>query len=448
MGIPLDYTPPASRSRPSAGSGVRVSAEAGSKPPTDPTAAARSSIRRSPHPHPQSSRRLSRLQTGRRTATIRDLRDRHLIFDPVTRTIDRDRSSDRELPLPRIARNPVADHATGSPDSAEAPAGLSRREIGRRLLRDSVNYASPGRRMRIPRDLHGQDILPLAAPNSLRNRPSYSPRFAPAHPEDASLTNIAEAEDSSTTEGTMDASMPLLRRVGHRSVATARNSPSAIPAPSFSQAESVVSADEEVPDVSDTWARLLNTIPLDNNLPSADSSFTSATASASASGSGGSRSSTTAPTSLTPSSSFGSSVSARMHIMFDPFPSFPANCDYISSSENSDTEAEDHEPERPRGYMRRSQPRSQSQSQSQTPTQTQNPAQPQSESNTPADSSAPTASSFTLENEAAGLQLLHDTLNLLSRRDDIPDEWWATAGLTRIINRELNRELSREQNAE
>ncbi|EGD93981.1 hypothetical protein TESG_08309 [Trichophyton tonsurans CBS 112818] len=220
MGIPLDYTPPASRSRPSAGSGVRVSAEAGSKPPTDPTAAARSSIRRSPHPHPQSSRRLSRLQTGRRTATIRDLRDRHLIFDPVTRTIDRDRSSDRELPLPRIARNPVADHATGSPDSAEAPAGLSRREIGRRLLRDS------------------------------------------------------------------------------------------------------------------------------------------------------------------------------------------------------------------------------------TPTQTQNPAQPQSESNTPADSSAPTASSFTLENEAAGLQLLHDTLNLLSRRDDIPDEWWATAGLTRIINRELNRELSREQNAE
>lgn len=137
-----------------------------------------------------------------------------------------------------------------------------------------------------------------------------------------------------------------------------------------------------------------------------------------------------------------------MHIMFDPFPSFPANCDYISSSENSDTEAEDHEPERPRGYMRRSQPRSQSQSQSQTPTQTQNPAQPQSESNTPADSSAPTASSFTLENEAAGLQLLHDTLNLLSRRDDIPDEWWATAGLTRIINRELNRELSREQNAE
>ncbi|EFQ98841.1 hypothetical protein MGYG_01856 [Nannizzia gypsea CBS 118893] len=427
MGIPLDYTPPASRSRPSAGSGVRVSADAGSKPPADPTAAARSSIRRSPHPQPR--RIFGRVHAARRPNAVLDPRDRYLILDAAARTVDRDRSYERDPSLPRIARNPMVDHSTGGPDSAESPAGLSRREIGRRLLRDSVNYTYPGRRMRIPRDMHGQDILPLAAPNTLRNRPSYSPRFAPAHPEDSGLTNSLETDDSSTTEGTMDASMPLLRRVGHRSVATARNSPSIVPALPLPRAESVMSTDDEAPDVSDSWARLLNTIPLDNHLPSADSSFTSATASASASAS---RSSTAAPTTLTPSSSFGSTTSSRLHIMFDPFPSFSANCDYISSSENSDTEAEE-DLERLRSHRRRSQPRSQSQSQSQTPTQTQNPTQSQSESNTPTDSFAPTASSFTLENEAAGLQLLHDTLNLLSRRDDIPDEWWATAGLTRII---------------
>ncbi|KAK2804533.1 hypothetical protein FQN49_008853 [Arthroderma sp. PD_2] len=312
----------------------------------------------------------------------------------------------------------------------------NRREIGRLLLRDSVNYASPGRRMRIARDSHGQDLPPLSVAHATRHRASYSPRFAPAHPENP-VQSTSELDDPSPTEGTMDASMPLLRRVGHRSVATARNSPSTAPAPPFSLDEILMadrdltrmSAGDDVPDVSDTWARLLNTIPLDNHLPSADSSFTSATASASAS-----RSSTTAPSSLTPASSFGSSASSRMHIMFDPFPSLSANCDFISSSEDSDTEA-DEDLER-----NRNQARNQSQDQSRAQSQ----AQTQPDASTPSDSAAPTASSFTLENEAAGLQLLHDTLNLLSRRDDIPEEWWATAGLTRIIDRELNRERNTE----
>ncbi|KAM5437680.1 hypothetical protein MferCBS31731_005439 [Microsporum ferrugineum] len=433
MGIPLDYTPPASRTRPSAGSGARTAADSGPKPPADPTAAGRSSIRRNPHPR----RTAGRLQTARRFNGTIDPRDRHLIIDPVARAADRDRSSDPSLP--RIARNPLIDYGGSAWESLGSPPSISRREMGRQLLRDSINYSSPGRRMRIPRDLHGQDIPPLSVAHATRHRASYSPRFAPAHPEDP-ITGIgADHGDSSSTEGTMDASMPLLRRVGHRSVATARNSPSTAPAAPFSLDDIILSdrelfrttMDDEVPDVSDTWARLLNTIPLDNHLPSADSSFTSATASASASAS---RSSTAAPTSLTPSSSFGSSASSRMHIMFDPFPSFSANCDFISSSENSDTEADDD--------LERYQNRARNQSRSQT--QTQNQAQTQADSNTSPDSSAPTASSFTLENEAAGLQLLHDTLNLLSRRDDIPDEWWATAGLTRIITRELNRERNAE----
>ncbi|KAK2809897.1 hypothetical protein FQN49_008576, partial [Arthroderma sp. PD_2] len=63
MGVPLDYIPPASRTRPSAGSGARTAADASPKPPADPTAAGRSPIRRNPHPR----RTFGRLQTARRS---------------------------------------------------------------------------------------------------------------------------------------------------------------------------------------------------------------------------------------------------------------------------------------------------------------------------------------------------------------------------------------------
>jgi hypothetical protein len=135
-----------------------------------------------------------------------------------------------------------------------------------------------------------------------------------------------------------------------------------------------------------------------------------------------------------------------MHVLLDPFPEFTANCDFMSSSEGSDTEVDDSDDEQAvdhrqdTGYLlRHGDDRSRA-------SRREGSSQPLSESQDTESGTRSTATSFRGDNLLLELQQMHTILDRLVRRDDIPDEWWETAGLSRTIRRELNNSRSGDNN--
>ncbi|KAL1953254.1 hypothetical protein VTO42DRAFT_3342 [Malbranchea cinnamomea] len=436
MGIPLVWEPPAGRSG------------AHSKTESAAERRHRSTIRRSTYG------RQSRTGFRPNITTIR--------YSPPASPLSRE-----ESPRERDSTLALGDFAEWPPLSS-TNSNLSRRELGRRLLRESLRYSSPGRRLRLRRDpslrlemgspLWSGGDWPQQSIGPASGRPyhriSFTRHFAPAYPMriDSPTFAISTPQDNRANDDQVDANMPLLRRVGHRSVAEATDRGSHFDSlidglgdreRSFGPEDDAFADDDDDDEMHDAWETLLTTIRPDEQLPSSSSSFASATATASNSLSRNSGSTSSMNSTLTAPSSFNSNISG-MPVLPDPFPEFNTNCDYTSSSDDSDTEAES-EPES--GSQRASNNSSHNRDRDMGGTNESGVRDNSSQEGRHQNQSRETETNRStttslLESFGPEIQQVHAIIDTLSRRDDIPDEWWETAGLSRIIRRELNNTRS------
>lgn len=166
---------------------------------------------------------------------------------------------------------------------------------------------------------------------------------------------------------------------------------------------------------TDVWETLLSTIAPDTNLPSTDTSFSSTSASAS----DALRNSIAATRPSAGASSLPPVHITPVHMSLEPYPDHLNPCDF--SSDDEDNSANYHQ------YMG---------SQS-IPSHRRSPGLHSTMSNHPP---LPTISlSFgSLESGDTDLQQMQAILDRLARREDIPDDWWAGAGLSRNMGRGLS----------
>ncbi|KAL4889064.1 hypothetical protein BDV59DRAFT_123563 [Aspergillus ambiguus] len=386
----------------------------------DPCAAARSAIRR------QATIRRPSRYTGSalRSATLRS--PFHRSFDEG----DRDANG-----LQRHVRSPVPHPVAGEP-SLDLTNGLgdsNARDAGQRLLNDVLRHSRPGQRMRIPRHPPLPSLYRRPSPGDdgtrLEQDPSFTPRFAPAiayhrtasphpHPDVVRLSPLPRSE-SLSGDLSVGSSFPLLRRVGQRSIneATRSNRDSLIDGLGDRQR----SMSPDVDTANDAWETLLTTITPDANLPSADSSFNSASATGTdASLNGTSRSSTsfgTLPSSL-------DSGPATVQMVLDPYPEFLNPCDYPSSSDSdfSESDGEISQQSLFRRYRRRMREiDAMRRAHNVHSTMSNHPP-------------IPTISfAFSDSSPDPDLQQMQVILDRLARREEIPDDLWAAAGLSRSL---------------
>lgn len=332
------------------------------------------------------------------------------------------------------------------------------RTVGSRSVLDALRLSQPGRRFRIPRESTLRFEMPSppwSTTGELLNRASsgedtngrqpsenlpFTPRFAPAfayrdegspQPHSAAVAPPSPfpRPDGPAGEDASDATMRSLRRVGHRSVGEA-NQQAALRRPmidGLGDRQRSFSPDEDRE--SDAWETLLTTITPDATLPSADSSFASTAASASTNPMrDGASNRQTQPTSL------GSS-STTMHMILDPYPEYLHPCDFPDFTSDSDTEAElDLESRPPAALRRHRHTRSRYSSGVGSTQDSQPPITILSRTPT-----RPSISSLPPPDPASDLELqqMQAIVDRLARREDIPDEWWAAAGLSRTMGRRL-----------
>ncbi|KAJ6108041.1 hypothetical protein N7523_009364 [Penicillium sp. IBT 18751x] len=163
-------------------------------------------------------------------------------------------------------------------------------------------------------------------------------------------------------------------------------------------------------DSDDAWETLLSTITPDTTLPSADTSFSSSSAA------------TTNHRRNPSSRSFGTTSqtqpsSRAIHLALDPYPDHLNPCDY--SSDDEDTPVNYHRMigPGPRLSLRRS---------------------PGTSSTMSSHPPIPTISFSFSDSGDSDLQQMQAILDRLARREDIPDDWWAGAGLSRTMGRGLS----------
>ncbi|KAI9796909.1 MAG: hypothetical protein M1835_002750 [Candelina submexicana] len=443
---------------------------------TDPTASTRSSIRRQPP-----TRRLRGLPSPRSSYRVASGSD---ISAALGRRSPRSLSDIVESDLANVAQDDARANSDFETDATNARASASNRrrlENGRALLRDALSYERPSQRMRAPlsgltysmgaplppvpesrdyvragseisRRASGRSASPTLrymptppytsgdAASTRRSRSpslvssSLTPRFAPAYPTAEPTTSSARRHfgaweprfDSrrniSRTPSVND--LPHLQRMISRS--SADGPPLGDIEHSHASRRLMANLDglgdrerSFSPD-DDAWDTLLTTITPDSHLPSTDSSFTSASASASASSLASNSTSSSASLLTAPTSSSDN---------LEPFPI----CDNSSDSEGSDTDTIGFEV-----------------------------GEPLTRSNLPERDSHRYSPNVHGRGREAGrlvedyfigarrrameradgdpeLQQVHSILERLARREDIPDEWWAAAGLSRNLGRRSDR---------
>jgi len=337
----------------------------------DPSAPARSAIRRQrtvrPRDHAISSRPY------RASASL----DRRSLLD----VIHHDRDNPNPNPDATVLANADLAHAEAS--------NRLRLENGRALLRDAQSYERPGQRMRIPRnsalhhprgrghhlssansypvpvdgalDRDGYDSSRLSPPRAIPTPPytsgeqssrsspatnattaplgsaSLTSRFAPAFRFD----EYADGSGGHAANGPevipMSASRqdanenPPSRRVDHRSITESiRQENVRASRRRGAHVDGLGDRERSFSPEDESWATLLTTIPPDEHLPSASSSFTSATASASAASlsSNSASSSNTALTALSMTSD-----------QLETLTTFPI-CDMSDSDDDSDGDSD------------------------------------------------------------------------------------------------------------
>lgn len=409
--------------------------------------------------------------------------------DELVSIIDRSAQSSR-----RPTRSPdfaLLDLRGGSPSLSDS----ARREAGQRLLTDALRHGQPGRRMRIPRESTLRfertspwpDAATLAGPRSSFGRDAesgsnsrspdndqplpFTPGFAPARRFYDTPPLFPDGDSSMARYQVNDSSPPndeeLLaheasnqqtrspRRVGRRLTNNLVGDRPIRPRSTIDglgDRQRSFSPDNDADDYDrghDSWQTLLTTIPPDATLPSADSSFTSTAASTSASNNGG-RSGTSSnrsgsqrssnSTALTQPSSRSSPANPGGSMALDPYPEYLHPCDIPMLASDDDTETESDADRRftPTGSSLRSGP----------PMYpilhpSNHPRYPRHAINLSDrmgslhDSQSPLLSTLTppivvsQDSIDADLQQMQGILDLLARRDDIPEEWWLQVGLSR-----------------
>ncbi|KAL4878594.1 hypothetical protein BJY04DRAFT_195786 [Aspergillus karnatakaensis] len=392
----------------------------------DPCAAARSAIRRQP-----TVRRASRYGgPSSRGSTLRPQFHRPTQEDVehwANRANVSLRNANSNSPIPRPAIESLFDLPDDLADS-QREAGLRSQTDTSRLnrLRQRIRL----RNSTVPYELQvGSSSAGNAGRVEHHDYLPFTPRFAPAiayhrpspplpGPDVFGLPPMPP-HDSPGPDGQSASFIPLLRRVGQRSMNVLNSTPLEPLVDGLGDRQR--SADLEDDHANDAWETLLTTITPDTNLPSADSSFTSASVSGTnPSHNGTSRSSATSLESL--QNSLHAAV-PTVQMTLDPY--LDSNpCDYPSSTD-SDTESDGEITQQSlfRRY-RRSMRNFESMRRSHHLQQTMN--------NPP---SVPTIS-FAFSDSSADQDLhnMHAILDRLARREDIPDDWWAAAGLSRTIN--------------
>lgn len=376
----------------------------------DPSAASRSSIRRQP-----SIRRASRHSSRARGGGVLTTLQSQLLDE-----IHRDYGIGHRQPA---VRSPVLNLGISED-------GLDLDTTRREALNRSSGRPNPPRRdhstrrSRITRDEALANILarPDSPPHGRTGSPFLTPNFAPAiyHSSHPSIDGIRLPSlirsDGRSRDPTAHIPSVLLReyRTGNGNV---RPRESAIDGLGDRQRSPSPDGDR------DAWETLLSTITPDVNLPSTDTSFSSNSASATdAPRTGTSRNS--AISSQTQPSSLGSS-----HPMasLDPYPDHLNPCDF--SSDDEDTPVNYHRVLTPSGL--------------QMPLRRSAGLHSTISGNPP----IPTISfSFSDNSSESDLHQMQAILDRLARREDIPDEWWVGAGLSRNMGRGLSASAEPNEN--
>ncbi|PYH45194.1 uncharacterized protein BP01DRAFT_392140 [Aspergillus saccharolyticus JOP 1030-1] len=437
----------------------------------DSCAAARSAIRRQ-----ASVRRPSRYGSVLRNATLRTISPRTLT-EEIERERERDSSSlqrhGRSPIIPRAlilaeevdrareresssiqghVRSPLSNSATAE-DPFDLTAGLldsSRNEAGQRLLSDALRHGRPGQRLRIPRSSILSDTQRIASPgvdtNSRQDQdhPHFTPRFAPAAAYHGSASQARRLHEMSLfppseslgPDLSAPFAFPSLRRVGQRSINDANRLNQDSLSDGLGDRQRSLSPDDD--HANDAWETLLTTITPDTSLPSADTSFNSASAPGpNASASDAMRSSATALRTVSNSIPSGPST---MEIVLDPYPEYLNPCDFPPSATESESDSESEVSQNPllrryravrqleslrravdlQGAMARSLGTVRRAPELQSTMSTQPPI--------------PTVSfAFSNSSTDQNLHQVQAVLDRLTRRQDLPDDFWASVGLSRSL---------------
>ncbi|MCJ1388221.1 hypothetical protein MMC18_001066 [Xylographa bjoerkii] len=442
------------------------------KPATkaDPSASARSTIRRQPtvRHSPRSSRQ--------RSHGVPPGLDRRYLLDIIRR--------DRENALSMSTDHDELDEALADLERHEA-SNRRRLDSGRALLRDALSYEQPGQRMRqiresalryevpppvptmpntqddssresAPRPGHSRvptiearwspppqymptppyastdtadqspsDSVPLYAqlPPLVavpRGAPLLTPRFAPAYRhEDSAYTHRSndlrrarQAHLTSLREAYADGHPPL-RRNRHRTPYNAsddRGLPLII-----DHADGLGDRRRSFSPEETTWETLLTTITPDERLPSAESSFASASASASSLSSNSASSSATLLTA--PSSSSGT-LNAISNICDDPTDSDCSETDDEFATATHHEFLEDLPPPDPSRYSANIHATGRRMSR---------------------EINEQFARLRRRTDEELENQRMQTMMERMDRQEPVSDDWWSTAGLSRTINSRVER---------
>ncbi|KAL4978102.1 hypothetical protein BDW66DRAFT_130997 [Aspergillus desertorum] len=407
MGIPMYHDPPSTEA--TKNNSVK-----------DPCAAARSVIRRQ-----ATVRRPSRYGgSAWRNATLSSPFPRAIINE-----IDREASG-----VPRHSHSP-ASMPTRSSDPFDLNSSLADTSRRLRMIDDALRHR-PGHQLRIPRTstlrdlnsrssaagdanvrLESQDHLPL------------TPQFAPAVAYHRSSTPLVGSDlrrspmprhDGLGEEARAGFVTPLLRRAGQRSVNDTNLTSRGPLIDGLGDRQRSVDLEDD--HANDAWETLLTTITPDTSLPSADSSFTSA----SAPGSTGSHIDMLRSSAISLESVLNSMPATVpvVQMTLDPYRDSTIPCDYPSSTDSgSESDGEITQQSLFRRYRRRMR-EVESLRRSQNRQSVLNDG-----------SSIPTISlAFSDSSTDQDLQNMQAILDRLARREYVPDDWWAAAGLSRTID--------------
>ncbi|KAL4906433.1 hypothetical protein BDW74DRAFT_150343 [Aspergillus multicolor] len=362
------------------------------------------------------------------------------------------RSTTLRSPFPRPLLDEIEREASGLPRPSHSPISIPPRpsdpfdlssslaDNGRRLrmIDDALNHNRSGHRLRIPRSSNFSDLLnplPPAGDANARWEPHdhlhLTPRFAPAIAYHRSSTPLAGSDlprrsplprHEGPSEETQAASfIPLLRRVGQRSLIDTNLTSRGPPIDGLGDRQRSVDLEDD--HANDAWETLLTTITPDANLPSADSSFSSAPAP----GADGSPNETlrSSATSLEPVQNSLRSAAPTIQMTLDPYQEYTHPCDY-SSFTDTDTESDGETVTQRSLYRRYRRSRRQYES-------LRRASNRQSLMNNPA--SIPTISfAFSDSSGDQDLQNMQAIFDRLARREPIPDDWWAATGLSRTMD--------------
>ena len=315
---------------------------------------------------------------------------------------------------------PLRTASSAPPRRHEARLG----DVRRGLERSNSGRYSPYRRQQPRSYSHEDSPAPV--------NPPIARRFAPAYRFGETENLPTERPDGNGPSSQSRNYLPPLRRNRHRVSDGQDDQP--VPTLAEAQLDGLGDRRRSISPMENNWEMLFSTIPPDDRLPSAESSFTSASASARSLSSNGRASASTNPT----VASLGDLIESS-HVCPEP-----------TDSSSSDTDEEDY----PVGEFMDSQRVTvhHMHSHHHHHHHVDGPAENRSTSSgrqTPEDPepiSFPPGRTRPLPREdrqrRSDLQQMHDLRDILAcleRQEPVPEEWWASAGLARNLGGSISR---------